>query len=105
MTTPAQEVAIVDRPAILLMEKDWNALVETTSDEPFYRHEFIRSWIDCFVPDARLNILTGHDRAGKLVAALPLVAERGFLYGLPVRQQLRETVPISRTAEALPASF
>jgi len=84
-------VAVVDRPDFLTMEKDWNALVETTADEPFYRHEFIRSWIDSFVPDARLKILTGHDRAGRLVAALPLVAGRGFLYGVPVRTLVSPT--------------
>jgi CelD/BcsL family acetyltransferase involved in cellulose biosynthesis len=84
-------VTIVDRPAFMLMEKEWNALVETTSDQPFYRHEYLRSWMDHFVPDARLKILTGHDHAGKLVAALPLVADRGFLYGLPVRRLVSPT--------------
>jgi CelD/BcsL family acetyltransferase involved in cellulose biosynthesis len=91
VTTPAHDVMTVDRPAFMRMDKDWNALVEATSDEPFYRHEFIRSWIDSFVPDARLKILTGHDRTGRLVAALPLVAERGFLYGLPVRRLVSPT--------------
>jgi CelD/BcsL family acetyltransferase involved in cellulose biosynthesis len=84
-------VEVVDRPAFMLMEKDWNALVETTSDEPFYRHEYIRSWIDSFVPDAKLKILTGRGHTGRLVAALPLVSERGFLYGLPVRRLVSPT--------------
>lgn len=91
MTTPTHDVSIVDRPAFMQMESDWNALVETTSDEPFYRHEFLRSWIDNFVPDARLKVLTGRDHAGRLVAALPLVAERGFFYGLPVRRLVSPT--------------
>jgi CelD/BcsL family acetyltransferase involved in cellulose biosynthesis len=78
-------VEVVDRPAFLRLEKDWNALVESTSDAPFYRHEYIRSWMDSFVPGARIKVFTGRDHGGKLVAALPLVAERGFLYGLPVR--------------------
>ncbi|HYV86241.1 MAG TPA: GNAT family N-acetyltransferase [Patescibacteria group bacterium] len=84
-------VQVVDRSAFRLMEKDWNALVETTSDEPFYRHEYIRSWTDSFAPDAKLKILTGRDRTGRLVAALPLVSERGFLYGLPVRRLVSPT--------------
>lgn len=89
---PAPEVVeVVDRPAFMVAEKEWNALVETTCDEPFYRHEYIRSWIDNFVPAAKLKILTGRDHTGKLVAALPLVAERGFLYGLPVRQLVSPT--------------
>jgi CelD/BcsL family acetyltransferase involved in cellulose biosynthesis len=89
---PALEVVqIVDRPAFMVVEKEWNALVETTSDEPFYRHEYIRSWIDNFVPDAKLRILTGRDQTGRLVAALPLVAERGFHCGLPVRRLVSPT--------------
>ncbi|HEV8199020.1 MAG TPA: GNAT family N-acetyltransferase [Candidatus Polarisedimenticolia bacterium] len=84
-------VTIVDRPAFIRMEKEWNALVETTSDQPFYRHEYLRSWMDHFVPDATLKILTGRDHAGTLVAALPLVADRGFLYGLPVRRLVSPT--------------
>jgi CelD/BcsL family acetyltransferase involved in cellulose biosynthesis len=84
-------VQVVDRPAFLLMEERWNALVETTSDEPFYRHEYLRSWMDSFVPGATLKILTGLDGAGRLVAALPLVADRGFLYGLPVRRLVSPT--------------
>jgi CelD/BcsL family acetyltransferase involved in cellulose biosynthesis len=82
---------MLGRAAFLRLEKEWNALVETTCDEPFYRHEFIRSWIDSFVPDARLKILAGHDRAGRLVAALPLVADRGFFYGVPVRRLVSPT--------------
>jgi len=84
-------VEVVDRPAFMVVEKEWNALVETTRDEPFYRHEYIRSWIDNFVPDAKLKILTGRDHTGRLVAALPLVADRGFFYGVPVRRLVSPT--------------
>jgi CelD/BcsL family acetyltransferase involved in cellulose biosynthesis len=84
-------VTIVDRPAFIRMEKEWNELVETTSDQPFYRHEYLRSWMDHFVPGATLKILTGRDHTGRLVAALPLVADRGFLYGLPVRRLVSPT--------------
>ncbi|HET8945570.1 MAG TPA: GNAT family N-acetyltransferase [Candidatus Polarisedimenticolia bacterium] len=79
-------VETLDRATFLGLEKEWNALVERTCDEPFYRHEFIRSWVDSFVPGAAMKILTGHDHAGRLVAALPLVADRGFFYGVPVRR-------------------
>ncbi|HYV17767.1 MAG TPA: GNAT family N-acetyltransferase [Verrucomicrobiae bacterium] len=79
-------VETLDRAAFLRLEHEWNALVERTCDEPFYRHEFIRSWVDSFAPRAEMKILTGHDHAGRLVAALPLVADRGFFYGVPVRR-------------------
>jgi CelD/BcsL family acetyltransferase involved in cellulose biosynthesis len=97
MDSPAHSAArpeiveVVDRPAFMGVEKEWNALVETTSDEPFYRHEYIQSWVDNFAPGAALKILTGRDCTGRLVAALPLVAERGFLYGLPVRRLVSPT--------------
>jgi CelD/BcsL family acetyltransferase involved in cellulose biosynthesis len=84
-------VEIIDRPAFIAIEEEWNSLVEGTCDEPFYRHEYIRSWIDNFVSDAKLKILTGRDNNGRLVAALPLVVERGFMYGLPVRRLVSPT--------------
>jgi CelD/BcsL family acetyltransferase involved in cellulose biosynthesis len=84
-------VAVADRPAFMALEREWNALVDATRDEPFYRHEYIRLWIDNFMPGAKLRILTGRDREGRLVAALPLVDERGFLYGVPVRRLVSPT--------------
>src|SRR5262249_14114742 len=50
------------------------------------RHEFIRIWVDNFASNAKLKILTGRNRDGKLVAALPLMVERSSICGLPVRQ-------------------
>ncbi len=70
----------------LALEEPWNALVETTDAGPFLRHECIRAWIDNFAPRANLVILTAHADDGTLVAALPLLSERGLVGGLPVRQ-------------------
>jgi CelD/BcsL family acetyltransferase involved in cellulose biosynthesis len=84
-------VEILDRVAFIAMEEEWNSLVEATCDQPFYRHEYIRSWIDNFVPRAKLKILTGRGDTGRLVAVLPLVVERGFMYGLPVRRLISPT--------------
>jgi len=67
------------------MEQEWNELVVTTQDEPFYRHEFLRIWMTHFNPGARLEILTARDRSGKLAAVFPLMKTRGFLCGLPAR--------------------
>lgn len=68
------------------LEAEWNALVETTGAVPFARHENIGAWIASFAPEAVLVILTARDGLGRLVAALPLLLERAFFCGLPVRQ-------------------
>lgn len=72
--------------AFLALEKEWNELVEATNNEPFYRHEFICSWINNFATTAQLRVLTGRDLSGKLIAVLPLMELMGTFCGLPVRQ-------------------
>lgn len=72
--------------AFQALEAEWNALVEATDESPFNRHECIRAWIWSFARGARLVILTARDFEGRLVAALPLVAEKGLVCGLPARQ-------------------
>jgi CelD/BcsL family acetyltransferase involved in cellulose biosynthesis len=85
--SPAPSVIEVsDRTAFMALEPEWNALVAATSDEPFLRHEFIRTWLDNFAPEARLRLLTLRDGHGRLEALLPLVAQRASLHGVPVRQ-------------------
>ncbi|MFL5348014.1 MAG: GNAT family N-acetyltransferase [Hyalangium sp.] len=85
--SPAPSVQeVTDRAAFMALEPEWNALVDATSNELFYRHEFLRIWIDNFAPSARLRILTLRDSEGRLTAALPLMAERTTMYGIPVRQ-------------------
>ncbi|MFY1829774.1 GNAT family N-acetyltransferase [Myxococcus fulvus] len=79
-------VEVDDRAAFMALESEWNALVEATTDELFYRHEFIRIWLDNFAPGARLRVLTLRNSEGRLSAALPLWEERTNLYGVPVRQ-------------------
>jgi CelD/BcsL family acetyltransferase involved in cellulose biosynthesis len=75
---------VTDRGEFVRMEGEWNALVESTRDEPFYRHEYIRSWIESFSPDAGLRLLAGHDQRGRLVAVLPLIEQRNSVLGVPV---------------------
>lgn len=84
-------VEVVDRPTFMSLEKEWNVLVKASQNEPFYRHEFIRTWIDNFAPRDKLKILTGRDNFGKLVAVLPLVIKREPMYSLPVWQLISPT--------------
>lgn len=94
--TPGLSVREVnDRGGFLALEQEWNALVESAQDEVFYRHEFIRIWIDNFAPTSRLRILTARDASGTLCAALPLMEERSSLYGIPVKQLVATANPHS----------
>src|SRR4051812_6574547 len=93
---PSLQVAEVnDRVAFLALEREWNALVEAVGDTLFYRHEFLRIWMDNFAPRTKPRILTARDAGGRLVAALPLMEERAFLYGVPVRQLVATANPHS----------
>ena len=111
--TPAPRVLeVTDRDSFMALEAEWNALVEATADEPFYRHEFFRIWVDDFAPEARLRILTLRDEAGALSAVLPLMAERASLYGVPARQLGATANPhscrfdlVAREPEAAAATF
>ena len=79
-------IEINDRPQFVGLAGEWNELVAARNDQPFYRHEFIRSWIDNFTPTAKLRVMTLRNERGRLVAVLPLIEQRTALYGLPVRQ-------------------
>jgi CelD/BcsL family acetyltransferase involved in cellulose biosynthesis len=85
-TAPIRVSIIEDLATLAGMESEWNVLVERTTNEPFYRHEYIRSWIENFTPEAPLKLLTGRDPGGRLVALLPLVEERVSFCGIPIRQ-------------------
>lgn len=77
---------VTDRAAFIALEDEWNTLVRQTDDQIFYRHEFIRVWLDNFAPSAELKVLTLRDGEGRLEAVLPLVLTRTRLYGVPVRE-------------------
>ena len=87
--TPLGEVAVVevtDHSAFLALELEWDALVEATGNTVFYRHAFIRIWVDNFAPEARLRVLIARAVDGRLVGVLPLLDSRGSLYGVPVQE-------------------
>src|SRR6185503_5633032 len=66
-------VQVVGRSGFMDLEQEWNDLVVTTQDEPFYRHEFLRVWMDHFTPGTKLEVLTTRDPSGKLAAVFPLM--------------------------------
>ncbi|QSQ27948.1 GNAT family N-acetyltransferase [Pyxidicoccus parkwayensis] len=80
-----------DLAAFDALKEEWNDLVARTDDQVFYRHEFLGCWLRHFAPEGRLRILTGRDAEERLVAVLPLRAQYGRQYGMPVRQLLSLT--------------
>ncbi len=77
---------VTDRVGFMALAPEWDALVAATDDQPFYRHAFLRVWLDNFAPRGKWRVLTARDASGALVGALPLLEERTWLYGVPVRQ-------------------
>jgi CelD/BcsL family acetyltransferase involved in cellulose biosynthesis len=86
LAEPYVVTEVRDRAAFAALEPEWDALVARTRDEPFYRHAFLRVWIDNFAPRGSLRVLTARTPDGRLVGALPLIEERSTIYGVPVRQ-------------------
>ena len=66
------------------IESEWNDLVVRLDDQIFYRHEFIATWLENFAKQ-QARILLLRDRHRRLVGALPLIARRTSVCGVPVR--------------------
>ncbi len=65
---------------------EWRALCsEGPCDQPFFRPEFIAAYVKAFAAHKTLLVLTARS-AGRLRAVLPLIAERTWLHGMPVRK-------------------
>jgi CelD/BcsL family acetyltransferase involved in cellulose biosynthesis len=68
------------------MEAAWNALVERARiDHPFLRHEWIRTWWDCFGQGQKLHIVLVRHR-DELVAIAPLKLDHARIYGVTLRR-------------------
>jgi CelD/BcsL family acetyltransferase involved in cellulose biosynthesis len=68
------------------LESPWNALVDRAGiDYPFLRHEWLRTWWDCFGAGKKLHVLLVRSR-DELVAAAPFMLTQGRMYGVPVRR-------------------
>ena len=84
--TDLQVELIEDYESFLRLEPVWNRLVDEAGiDHPFIRHEWVRTWWDCFKPDGKLFIVLVTEGL-KPVALAPLMLDRGRVYGCPVRR-------------------
>jgi len=83
---PLRVELVRDYEAFARLAPVWNRLVEEAGiDHPFMRHEWIRTWWDCFEHGGSLHVLLvkqGEDP----IAIAPLMLDRGRVYGCPVRR-------------------
>jgi len=92
MLAAGQVDVIESRAAFDRLGDEWNALVSRTTDQAFYRHEFLSNWLDHFARGSLYVVILRDDHGG-LTAALPLMRSWSHLRGVPVRQ-LRSTANI-----------
>jgi CelD/BcsL family acetyltransferase involved in cellulose biosynthesis len=77
---------VTDEAEFLALETEWNEAVDRAGlPHPFLRHEWIRTWWDCFGSTGRLHIIVARSR-GRITAIAPLMTETVWMYGLPVRR-------------------
>src|SRR5262245_43989466 len=76
---------VTDRTAFLDLEADWNDAVDRAGiHHPFLRHEWMRTWWECFGTECRLFIVivrSGH----RIQAIAPFMWEDTPMYGVPTR--------------------
>ncbi|MBV8475902.1 MAG: GNAT family N-acetyltransferase [Acidobacteria bacterium] len=85
---PAAFTVALDEGGVHLIDRlaeEWRELCSrAVDDQPFYRPEWIRAYLRAFVPDAVLLLLSVR-LDGRLHLVLPLVRERVWLAGIPLR--------------------
>ena len=77
---------VQDYESFVALKAVWNRLViEAGIDHPFIRHEWVRTWWECFKPEGQLHILVAMEGADPIAIA-PLMLDHGHLFGWPVRR-------------------
>ncbi len=88
-TVAAQPVTEVFEGGVEIIERladEWRALcAEGPCDQPFFRPEWIATYVRAFAPERKLLVLTARV-GGRLRAVLPLIEEWALFHGLPVRK-------------------
>ncbi|OLC49680.1 MAG: hypothetical protein AUH43_07190 [Acidobacteria bacterium 13_1_40CM_65_14] len=84
---PACSVHVVtDDAEFLALEAEWNETVERARiGHPFLRHEWLRTWWECFGRGCRLHILIVR-RGGRIAAIAPLLSDTTRSYGISIRR-------------------
>ena len=70
----------------LELEREWNDAVSRAGvTHPFLRHEWFRTWWECFGARHALHIVIVRSGPG-IIAIAPLMIEQTQMYGLPIRK-------------------
>ena len=77
---------VTDVADFVRLEAEWNDMVTRSGvTHPFLRHEWFRTWWDCFGAGRQLHIVV--TRCGReIVAIAPLMFEQVQMYGVPARK-------------------
>jgi len=77
---------IGDVDTFVALEGEWNdAVTRAGVGHPFLRHEWLRTWWECFGNGRQLHIIVV--RCGSsIVAIAPLLRESARMYGVPIRR-------------------
>jgi CelD/BcsL family acetyltransferase involved in cellulose biosynthesis len=76
---------MTDGVAFVAFEAEWNEAVERAGiAHPFLRHEWLRTWWECFGAGRSLHIMIVR-RGDRIQAIAPLMLETTRMYGIPVR--------------------
>ena len=68
------------------LEREWNdAVMRAEARHPFLRHEWFRTWWECFGAGRQLHIVVAR-RGSVVIAIAPLMLEQVQMYSLPVRR-------------------
>jgi CelD/BcsL family acetyltransferase involved in cellulose biosynthesis len=72
--------------AFLALETEWNDAVDRAGiSHPFLRHEWLRTWWECFGDGRTLHLVVVR-AAGRIVAIAPLMRETVTMYGVRIRR-------------------
>jgi CelD/BcsL family acetyltransferase involved in cellulose biosynthesis len=87
MASAALSVNVVtDEAGFLALEAEWNdAVARARIAHPFLRHEWLRTWWECFGAGSRLHVVVVRID-GRIAAIAPLLEETSRMYGMPVRR-------------------
>src|SRR5688572_27961548 len=86
---PVRELSVDvvrDYESFVALKSVWNRLVtEAGIDHPFIRHEWVRTWWECFEFHGTLHILVVRE-GSEPIASAPPVFDDGRLFGCPIRR-------------------
>lgn len=83
---PVTTQVVTDAAEFAGLEHEWNeAVSRTQANHPFLRHEWFRTWWECFGGSRRLHLVIVR-RGATIIAIAPLMIEQVQMYGMPVRK-------------------